>query len=82
MALVYSGQQVQELITLVVVLVVVTLLEVHIQQELVAQVVVEMGALVPATQQAVMQRLTLVEAVVLETLRPVIQKAEKAVPAS
>ena len=82
MALVYSGQQVQELITLVVVLVVATLLEVHIQQELVAQVVVEMGALVPATQQAVMQRLTLVEAVVLETLRPVIQKAEKAAPAS
>jgi hypothetical protein len=67
---------------LVAAVVVGTLLEVHIQRQLVALVVVEMGALVPATQPVVMQRLTLVEVVVLETITTAIQKAEKAVLAS
>ena len=64
---------------LVVVLVVDTLLEVHIQQELVVLVVAGMEEIVLSTQQVVMQHLTLVEVVVLETIRPVIQKAEKVV---
>jgi hypothetical protein len=67
---------------LVVVVVVGTLPEVHIQRQLVALVVVEMGALLPATQPVVMQRLTLVEVVVLETILTVTQKAEKAALAS
>jgi hypothetical protein len=81
-ALVQSGQQVQEPIMLVVVLVVVILLELHIQQELEVLVVVGMEAIVLSTQQVGMQHLTLVEAVVLETLRRVIQKGETAVLAS
>jgi hypothetical protein len=64
---------------LVVVLVVVTLLAVHIPQALVVLVVVGMEAIALSTQQVVTQRLTLAEAVVLETIRPVIQKAEKVV---
>jgi hypothetical protein len=67
---------------LVVVLVVVTRMEVHIHQELVVLVVVGMEAIALSNQQVVTQRLTLVEAVVLETIRPVLQKAEKAVLAS
>ena len=67
---------------LVVVLVVDTLLEVHIQQELVVLVVAGMEALAVATRQVVMQRLIRVEVVEVETMRPVIQKAEKAARAS
>ena len=64
---------------LVVVLVVDTLLAVPIHQELVVLVVAGMEEIVLSTQQVVMQHLTLVEVVVLETIRPVIQKAEKVV---
>ena len=64
---------------LVVVLVVDTLLAVPIHQGPGAMVVAGMEALAVATRQVVMQRLTLVEVVVLETIRPVIQKAEKVV---
>jgi hypothetical protein len=67
---------------LVVVLVVVTLKEVHIQQELVEQVVVGMEAIVLSNQRVVTQHLTLVEVVVLETIITVMRKAEKAVLAS
>jgi hypothetical protein len=67
---------------LVVVLVVDTLLAVPIHQGPGAMVVVGMEAIVLSTQQVVTQHLTLVEVVVLETIRPVIQKAEKAVLAS
>ena len=67
---------------LVVVLVVDTLLAVPIHQELGAMVVAGMEALAVATRQVVMQRLIRVEVVEVETMRPVIQKAEKAARAS
>jgi len=67
---------------LVAVLVVVTLKEVHIQQELVVLVAVGMEAIVLSNQQVVTQHLTLVEAVVLETILMVLQKAVRVVLAS
>ncbi len=63
-------------------LVVVTLKEVHIQQELVALVAAGMEGIVLSNQQVVTQHLTLVEAVVLETILMVLQKAVRVVLAS
>ena len=61
---------------------VVTLKEVHIQQELVVLVAVGMEAIALSNQQVVTQHLTLVEAVVLETILMVLQKAVRVVLAS
>ena len=67
---------------LVVVLVVDTLLAVPIHQGPGAMVVAGMEALAVATRQVVMQRLIRVEVVEVETMRPVMQKAEKVARAS
>ena len=67
---------------LVVVLVVDTLLAVPIHQGPGAMVAAEMEALAVATRQVVMQRLIRVAVVEVETMRPVMQKAEKVARAS
>ena len=82
MVLGWSGQQGQEHITPVVVLVVVIHKEVHTQQALVVLVAAAMAAILLSSQQAVTQHLTRVEVVVLETIITVMQKAEKVVRAS
>jgi hypothetical protein len=64
---------------LVVVLVVVILLEVHIQQQPVALVAAGMEGIVLSNQQAETQQLTLVAVVVLETIWAGLWKAEKVV---
>ncbi len=59
-----------------------TLQELHIQQELAGMVAAGMEAQAPEIQQVVMPHLTLVEAVVLETMLMLFQKAAMAVLAS
>ena len=67
---------------LVVVLVVDTLREVHIQQEPAALVAAGMEGIVLSNQQVVTQHPAQVAVAVLETIRPVIQKAVRVVLAS
>ena len=82
MALVQSGQQVQELIMLVVGLVVVTLREVHIQQEPGAMGAAGMEGIVLSNQQVVTQHPAQVAVAALETIWVVLQKAARVVLAS